>query len=92
VTFSPEAEASLLRFLPLLKFYDKIGDLKAIITEMAQQDPRPQHYKQGKYGEIFGFCVDKLNVLCKFGPSGTCEIVEIEDWSQHPSIIAAYPS
>lgn len=93
VSFAQQAETNLRLLLPKLKFYDRYDDIKALIHEMVQQDPRPLHYRQGKYGEIFGFAVDRLNILCKFGPSPTeVEIVDVEDWSSHPSILAAYPT
>jgi len=83
ISFSNEAQQQLKTFLPQLIFYKTFEEICKAIEEVLLQDPRSIHLKESWSDQPYGFCIDCLNVICKFFPDRTALVIGIEDWSAH---------
>jgi len=83
VKFDPIAESQLKELIPILQFYDDIEEYKLAIAEILTQDPRATHYKKKDYLELYGFCLDYLNILSKFDDeTRTVTVMKFENWKE----------
>jgi len=77
---SNESLEQLKEMLPLLKFYYSLEEIKRAIEAILITDPRSIFIRKSFGDDIYGFCIDILNVLCKFGEKDVT-VVGFEDWS-----------
>lgn len=98
IIFEEEIEKKLKNFIEkgILKFYHEYNEIKQVIInfkkkiykkiqvieEILQLDPRSIYRKEKFLHEIYGFCIDTLNIKCQFLPEEKkIIIIDIEDWS-----------
>eukprot|EP00002_Diphylleia_rotans_P037969 TRINITY_DN8562_c0_g1_i1.p1 TRINITY_DN8562_c0_g1~~TRINITY_DN8562_c0_g1_i1.p1 ORF type:complete len:188 (+),score=24.45 TRINITY_DN8562_c0_g1_i1:142-705(+) len=85
IRFSAEAEHQLEELISkrIPQFYSTVPELKAVIVQIIEHEPRSVHVKgvhEKHGGGEYGFCIDVLNVNCRYTPSEV-EISSLEDWS-----------
>lgn len=82
VSFTEESLLQLQHLIASKKlhFYDNLNDVKEVIENVISLDPRSKHQRDNLEDEIFGFCLDIMNVRCKIQGEYAL-VVEIEDWS-----------
>jgi len=85
VTFTTEVDKILEEFLPILEFYDNLLDLKCAIQEILILDPRSTFFRKKNALDVYGFCIDNLNILCTFTDEGLVSVIGAEDWSSRYS-------
>lgn len=91
--WTPQGLEQLQAMIPKLKFYECLEDIKKAIEAVLITDPRSIFIRSNSaailnsdqcrktFGEdIYGFCIDIMNILCKFGIDEVT-VVGIEDWS-----------
>jgi tRNA (Thr-GGU) A37 N-methylase len=95
VLFTSEAEESLREILPRLKFYTSFEEIRSAIEAILITDPRSIFIRfvalsltyvllRKAFGEdTYGFCIDILNILCKFN-NDEVTVIGLEDWSSKP--------
>jgi tRNA-Thr(GGU) m(6)t(6)A37 methyltransferase TsaA len=83
VTFSDQALENLNKFMHKSIFYTDIEQVKQVMAQTIQLDPRSNYRKTKKSKELFGVSVDVFNMIVGVDDEkGTAEIVDVEDWSE----------
>ena len=81
VNFTKESLDQLQQMLPSLRFYDSFEEIKRAIEAVLITDPRSIFIRKNLGEDTYGFCIDILNVLCKFGNENDVTVFGFEDWS-----------
>ncbi|KAL9655101.1 hypothetical protein ABK040_008882 [Willaertia magna] len=80
VIFSNSALESIDKFIKKSKFYDNSQDVKDVIENLIQLDPRSKFRREKCNEEIFAMYIDIFNIRCKL-KDNVAHVLEIEDWS-----------
>jgi len=81
ISFTEEANGQLESLFKKCEFYETLEDTKSAIEDVLKLDPRSTYRKKKFVDEICGFCVDVLNIRCKFVKDEVL-VIAVEDWSE----------
>jgi len=70
VSFDPTAETQLRELVPQLRWFKSEERARAAIVEVLTADPRSVHWRQSRADLEYGFSLDMMNVVCRFGEDG----------------------
>jgi len=79
VAFTEDAQRQLEELVPKMKFYhNDLDAVRQVIEEMILLDPRSKYRRDKCTEEVFGFCIDNINVRCVFKDENQCFVCEVE--------------
>ena len=76
VVVSDEAAAQLRALLPAMRLLRDEAQARRAIEEVLVADPRSVHWRQQRASEEYGFCIDTLNVVCRFD-DGVATVISV---------------